>query len=185
MADFYYSRVFPNGATSADAPKKGDMVIRDGNVSVIGLTATQNAKSAGFQLKEMEQGRQAFCNASGLVYTARETGIKGNNLKVVHKVYKSAHEAGVSVKGNIITVILETDSKGNILSDREGVCDMVNDADLPIEASVIDAEGSVEAGEYKLAGGDDAPMGERGEIRWNEQGLYLCNGEEWLTIKEF
>lgn len=200
MADFYYSRVFPNGATRTDAPRQGDIIIRNGKAELIGgiirndkvelISGTTDvsvpvAKPAPFILPVMGTATFAEIEADGLVYTAKKPGITGNNIKVVHKAYKSAHEAGVTVKGNIITVVLETDSKGNILTDADALFDIINSEEtLPITIG-IEVHSEIKAGEYKLAGGADAPLGSKGELRWDEQGLYLCTGEEWLTIKEF
>ena len=185
MANYYYSRVFPNGATTADAPKAGDMVIRDGRPVIVGAVEPQDAKRKPFVLARMEQAKNAEIEADGLVYTAKKAGNAGNNLKVVHKAYKSAHEAGVSVKGNIITVVLETDSKGGILTDADALYDIINGAeDLPVTLG-IEIHSEIKANEYKLAGGEDVPAGQAGELRWDDNGLYLCNGEDWLTIKEW
>lgn len=188
MSDFYFSRVFPNGAIKADAPKIGDIIVKDGKAVIVGSNtyeATQNKKSASFMLEEMQSCKFAEIEADGLIYRAKKAGNAGNNLKVVHKVYKSAHEAGVSIKGNIITVVLATDSKGNILTEINDLDDLINSNDeLPVEIEVAD-DAEIKANEYRLIGGADAPIGERGEVRFDDKGLYFCNGEEWLTIKEF
>ena len=188
MSDFYYSRVFPNGAIKSDAPKVGDMIVKDGRAVIIGSNndePCQNAKSASFCIEEMQSCKFAEIEADGLIYTAKKAGNAGNNIKVVHKVYKSAHDAGVSVKGNIITVVLTTDSKGNIIFEAEELQSLINSDDtLPITIDIEEYR-DLKAGEYKLSGGADAPLGDKGELRFDDKGLYLCNGEEWLTIKEF
>jgi phage tail sheath protein FI len=141
----------------------GTRPIRTVSTAVIGLVATAPAAAPGTEAS----ATITFAAANtGVEFTAASPGAEGNKIRVRYVDPAAASQVlAITASGNDITVSLETDINGAIISTASDVVTAINadaGAAALVGAAVVDGEtgaGVVEAVAFtSLAGGVDEPF---------------------------
>lgn len=131
--------------------------VRSGVIGIVGTAP----EAEGATPAEVTIGTTALNTA--IVYTAKEAGTAGNNIRIRYVAGTSADALSAAIDGNDITVTLATDTEGLVTSTASDVLAEVNGiTDTPVTAELAegsDGSGVVKARDFvSLAGGAAEPF---------------------------
>ncbi|WP_447045330.1 phage tail sheath protein [Vreelandella sp. H-I2] len=153
MADQYH-----HGARVVEI-NEGTRPIRTISTAVIGLAATAPNASPGEKATATINGIEPD---SGIVFTAANVGIPGNNIRITFEDPGEPSAAiNVTVDEKRITVSLATDAEGEILSTAAEVVDAVNAEAAAVVTAAVESTGQdvvTTAERVALTGGVDEPF---------------------------
>jgi len=181
-------KIYPDGVCSNDTFETGDIVVKNGNAKFSGLSI--NAETADLaqeailskKINRIGAGEYATATDSALTFTAQEIGTAGNGITCTITADTTAESISVSVSKKAISVTCPATADA-ITSTPAQVVEAINGNYRAVKLVEVTAgAGSVTAKTYTLAGGSDVPAGVDGELRFDNDRLYIYVSDTWKSI---